>query len=115
MPELPDVEVFRRYLESTALHREVATVHVKDERLLAGVSASTLRRHLKGSELSGTRRHGKLLFVELEGAARWLLLHFGMTGSQRYYEAGDVPDHTAVLLDLEGGGHVAYRNQRTFG
>lgn len=114
MPELPDVEVFKRYLESTSLHREIEGVRVRDDRVLA-VSGSTLRRHLKGHELGGARRHGKLLFVEVEGTARTLLLHFGMTGEVTYYEEGDEPGHTAVLLDFSDGSHLAYRNQRTFG
>lgn len=115
MPELPDVEVFRRYLEGRGVGREIETVHVRDERLLEGVSASTLRRHLKGNALGRTRRHGKLLFVDLEGADRVLLLHFGMTGSLSHYEEEDEPEHTAILLDFEDGSHLAYRNQRTFG
>ncbi|MFW6324478.1 MAG: DNA-formamidopyrimidine glycosylase family protein, partial [Desulfovibrionales bacterium] len=27
MPELPDVEVFKRYLDATALHKTIAAVH----------------------------------------------------------------------------------------
>lgn len=115
MPELPDVEVFKGYLERRALHREIEAVHVRDERLLEGVSASTLRRHLKGKTLRRTRRHGKLLFVELEGGGRTLLLHFGMTGELSHYDNEEEPDHTAVLLDFVDGSHLAYRNQRTFG
>ncbi len=37
MPELPDVEVFRRYVDATSLHREIESVGIRDERLLAGV------------------------------------------------------------------------------
>jgi formamidopyrimidine-DNA glycosylase len=114
MPELPDVEVFRNYLNATSLHREIETVHVRDERLLEGVSASTVRRRLKGSALEGTRRHGKLLFVSLSEGG-WLVMHFGMTGELTYYEKGAEPEHTALLLDFVDGSHLAYRNRRTFG
>jgi len=38
MPELPDVEIFRRYLNATALHQEIKTVRVHHDRVLKGVS-----------------------------------------------------------------------------
>ncbi len=34
MPELPDVEVYRRYLDATALHREIRAVESVDEEML---------------------------------------------------------------------------------
>lgn len=116
MPELPDVEVFKRYVDSTSLHQTIDTVHVSAEKTLKEVSASTLRRHLKDRELTSTRRHGKHLFLEIEGDDRWLRLHFGMTGRLAYYEDGDdAPPHARLVLDFRNGGHLAYDNQRRFG
>jgi formamidopyrimidine-DNA glycosylase len=34
MPELPDVEVFKRYLDATALNQKIARVSVKNRRVL---------------------------------------------------------------------------------
>jgi formamidopyrimidine-DNA glycosylase len=78
MPEIPDVEISKRYIDATSLHRRVARAMVRDTRLLE-CSPSTLRRHLQGHRLTETRRHGKYLFAHLEHGP-WLLLHFGMTG-----------------------------------
>lgn len=116
MPELPDVETFKRYLTSTALHQRIDRLSQLDERILEGVSPRTLRRHLLGSELESARRHGKHLFAELSDG-RWLILHFGMTGFLRYYES-EAPaelEHVRMRLDFAGGYHLAYDCQRLFG
>lgn len=115
MPELPDVEVFRRYLTATALHQPIERMEVRDDYLLREVSARTLRRHLAGRSLTGTRRHGKWLFADTDGD-RWLILHFGMTGRLEYSkDPGRVPEHTRLLLHLAGGYHLAYDSRRKLG
>jgi hypothetical protein len=43
MPELPDVEVFRRYLDETALHQPIDRVDVFAKDVLGGLS----QRHLQ--------------------------------------------------------------------
>lgn len=116
MPELPDVETFKSYLTSTALHQRIEAVTRIDHRILDGVSARTLRRHLVGAELVSARRHGKYLFAELDGG-RWLLLHFGMTGYLRYFKSEPPSElqHVRTQLDFAGDGHLAYSCQRLFG
>lgn len=114
MPELPDVEVFRRYVDATSLHRDIDHAMVPDSRVLDS-SPTTLRRHLQGHRLIGTHRHGKYLFTHLDHGP-WLLLHFGMTGSPVAYERADrEPDHVRLRLDFADGRHLAYRNTRLFG
>ncbi len=59
MPELPEVEMARRYLQATALHQTIRAAEVKDERILARVSATELRRPWSGSSFTvpcGTAR-----------------------------------------------------------
>jgi formamidopyrimidine-DNA glycosylase len=120
MPELPDVEQFKRYLSATGLHRRIARTELTDRRALGGgrhtgQSPKALRRALEGSQLSDLRRHGKWLFVRLSGGGN-LALHFGMTGHLAAFgEAGDPPRHTRLLLRFEDGGHLAYVCQRMLG
>jgi len=115
MPELPDVEVFRRYLDSTALGRRVEDVHTSRERIFADRSRATVIRALRGSRLEETARHGKNLFARLS-EGRWLLLHFGMTGFLKaYHKPGSAPDHPRLVLDLSDGSHLAYDSQRLLG
>lgn len=118
MPELPDVETFKRYLDRTVLHQTVASVHLNGAgRMLAGVSKSSLGRQLEGNGLEEIRRHGKHLFVRA-GNAGWLALHFGMTGKLDYYKdmPEDLnPDHVRLRLDLKNNYHLAFVCPRKFG
>lgn len=114
MPELPDVEVFRRYLESTSLDRPIEHVHVLDADLL-GVPRQRLASLLTGHRIIGTKRRGKHLGA-LVNSGGVLILHFGMTGFLESCEDdAEPPDHTALLLDFEDGTHLAYVNVRKLG
>lgn len=115
MPELPDVEVFKRYLDATALHQEIEGIAVSDERILAGVSPQSLGRRLTGHALAETGRHGKHLFARADGAG-WLRLHFGMSGFLRYFKREDKrPGHVRFEMAFTNGFCLAYDCRRLLG
>lgn len=115
MPELPDVEVLKRYLDSTALHQEITAVTLKTDEILAGTSREHLKQALNGHSLTGTCRHGKYLFAHLEGGS-WLTLHFGMTGDLKYYKKeSSAPDYAKLWLDFANDYRLAFVNPRKFG
>ena len=115
MPELPDVELYRRYLDAHARDRTIARVAVSDARILGDLSAKTFIAALEGNRFEGSRRHGKHLLVQLARDG-WLTLHFGMTGSLAYFErAADDPPYDRVHLEFANGGHLAYVNRRMLG
>ena len=115
MPELPDVENFKRYLDATALHKRIAQITLTSEKVLHGVTRQKLAAALTGHELSRTHRHGKHLFAELDDGP-WLMLHFGMTGYLAYFKRlDDDPAHDRLRLDFDNGYHLAFVNQRLFG
>lgn len=114
MPELPDVESFKGYIDATSLHQRIEKVEVDRDDILGDVSKRSLQQRLKGRALESARRHGKYLFARLSDDG-WLVLHFGMTGYPDYSETEDPPEHTRVLLNFEGGGHLAYVCMRMLG
>jgi formamidopyrimidine-DNA glycosylase len=115
MPELPEVETFKRYLDSTSLRQRIAGVEVRDAYVLKGVSARELARRLKGERFESSRRHGKHLFVRTDGDL-WLRSHFGMTGSLRYFKDQErAPRHTRVLFVFANAHRLAFEDQRKFG
>jgi len=115
MPELPDVEVFKQYLDATALHQEIKEVDVRSSQLLEGISAARLRQGLEGRRFTSTRRHGKNLFAALDGG-KWLFLHFGMTGSLSYFKhREDDPEYDRLLISFANGYHLAYVSQCKLG
>lgn len=115
MPELPDVEVYKQYLDSTSLHHRIRSIDVSARRMLQGVSSRALDAALTGHELVETRRHGKHLFVRISGDG-WLRLHFGMTGALQYFKReAATPSHTRLRLDFTNGYHLAFIDVRMFG
>lgn len=115
MPELPDVESFKRYLDATSLHQQITDVAVLDAYLLKGVSKRELARRLKRRRFESSRRYGKHLFVCAKDDT-WLRLHFGMTGSLQYFKGEkEAPPHTRVLFVFEKDCRLAFDDQRKFG
>jgi len=80
MPELPDVEIFRRRLERGVGRQRIIDAKVMDAHLLSGISAREFERHLVGRSVRETQRHGKYLIVKLDDGTAFVL-HFGMTGT----------------------------------
>jgi formamidopyrimidine-DNA glycosylase len=115
MPELPDVELFKRYFDKHALHRTIADAAVNDARILGKLPAKRFTEAVAGARLEETRRHGKHLLVRLSKGG-WLTLHFGMTGGLHYYDNGAAaPAYERVRFDFRGDGHLAYVNRRMLG
>jgi formamidopyrimidine-DNA glycosylase len=115
MPELPEVETFKRYLDRTSLHQRITGVEVRDAYLLKRVSARELVRRLKGRSFKNSHRHGKHLFVRARDDL-WLRLHFGMTGWLLYLKCYEETPKTArVLFCFANKGRLGFDDQRKFG
>ena len=115
VPELPEVETFKRYLDSTSLHQRIAGVEVRDAYVLKRVSARELTRRLKGRPFENSHRHGKHLFVRA-GNELWLRLHFGMTGSLEYLKQHqEAPKTARVIFRFADNFRLAFDDQRKFG
>ena len=115
MPELPEVETFKRYLDTTSLHQRITNVDVRDSYVLKRVSARELARRLKNQRFESSRRHGKHLFVRA-GDKLWLRLHFGMTGSLEYFKNHEeAPKSARVIFHFVHGARLVFDDQRKFG
>lgn len=126
MPELPDVEGFRRLLAAKAAGQRIVRVAVPAPEILRNTSPQRLSRSLAGCRLGQPGRHGKWLCAP--AGQRTLLLHFGMDGSLRWLDsagggsaedgsaedgAGPSP-HDRLLLCCERG-ELRYRTTRKLG
>lgn len=115
MPELPDVETFKRYLDATALRQTIGHAHVGAPKLLENTTPQGLGRALDHHRFQATRRHGKWLLVRLD-TGHWLVLHFGMSGRLQYYKGrGAAPRYTRLLIDFTNSSHLAYIAPRKLG
>src|SRR5437762_746337 len=70
MPELPEVETFKRYLDSTSLHQRITRLEVWDAYILKRVSARELKHRLKGR-----RSQFKAIVGKHRGAVKAILLN----------------------------------------
>lgn len=78
MPELPEVEIMRRYFESAALNKKIQAVEFHDplNKVFAS-SHSVIQEALIGQEFQSTKRVGKFLFAAISNGLL-LHIHFGM-------------------------------------
>jgi formamidopyrimidine-DNA glycosylase len=111
VPELPDVEGFRRVLAEHAVGRRIELVDVLDDGVLRGVTARRFAEQLHGRRFDEPSRHGKWLIVPVrEGPV--LLAHFGMTGSLLWAPGGAQSHrHDRVVFVLPDG-ELRYRDMR---
>ena len=117
MPELPEVEVVRRGLESYAVGRRIRGVDVLHPRAvrrhLSG--AADFRDRLAGRRIQSVRRRGKYLWLPLDGGDA-ILAHLGMSG-QLLVRATPQPTspHLRVLVAFDDRSELHFVDQRTFG
>ena len=115
MPELPEVESYRKYLNSTSLHKRIKDFEIKNSKIIGKVKPAVLKKALNGSKLEVTKRHGKNLFAGLSNK-KWLTMHFGMTGDLKYYKNNEeAPGHVRLLINFNNGYHLAYDSMRMLG
>ncbi len=115
MPELPEVETYRRFIDELAVGQTIAAVQVNDAHVLA-LPAAELRAGLVGRRIVATHRLGKNCFLELDHGPV-LVLHFGMTGDVgAYRDEVDAPRFTRVAFRLADSGlWLAFVDPRKFG
>jgi len=115
MPELPEVEMARRYLRATSLLQTIQAAKVRDERILAGVSVREFEESLADKQFHCAMRHGKRLFLKRDDSL-WLTLHLGLTGRLICLESGaEEPRHTRLRIVFENGRNLAFDDLRIFG
>src|SRR5262245_37256387 len=105
MPELPEVEAWRRQLDDPvsafpiekAGPAHIATLKTFDPPLAA----------LEGRRLAGARRRAKRLYFPTEDGELVLLVHLMSAGRLKYLRAGEKgPKTPAFRLRFEGGGEL---------
>ena len=113
MPELPEVETFKRYLDKTSLKQLIKKIQVIDNRIL-NTEEISLRKALVGKRFESTIRHGKYLLVNLN--PQFLVIHFGMSGDLKYYNnKDDPPRFSKIIFQFNNGFNLAYISIRMFG
>ncbi len=109
MPELPDVEIYRKTIEENALNHTLKDFSIK----VNSIMKTSLLSDLKQKKLMSTKRWGKNCFVEFENN-KWMVMHFGMTGDIVCFKDGK-PKYSALLLFFNDNVNISYISKRKLG
>jgi formamidopyrimidine-DNA glycosylase len=114
VPELPEVETVVRDLRPLLTGRRLTAIRVSKHALrrpwLKAWSAL-----LTGRRVEEVRRRGKWIVLALD-EAHALVIHLGMTGQLTGVPASElVANHTHLVIDLDDGRQLRFRDVRRFG
>jgi len=84
MPELPEVEAFKSYIELHCLHKTITDIKIPDKSVIKNISAAEFKKFLIGYEFRSIERLGKYLIINVSDSEKKLVIHFGLTGSLFY-------------------------------
>jgi formamidopyrimidine-DNA glycosylase len=115
MPELPEVETIVADLRPHLVGRTIARCELLFPTIVRHPEPEVFVDSITGLRIESLGRRGKFIFFTLVGEVL-LVVHLGMTGQLRLVDAGTVlAPHTHVVLTLDDGRHLRYRDPRRFG
>lgn len=113
MPELPEVEVVKRGLESILGDQaRIAKIVCTRKDLREELPVNDFKK-MPGAKILSLSRRAKYILIKTDRGT--LLSHLGMTGTWRLAPEGQEQKHDHVYIYLEDGRRLAYRDPRRFG
>lgn len=114
MPELAEVEYYRRRW-NPGLGQRVLAIRLREgKRLLRGVDVRAVRKSLPGSTLVASGARGKQMVFRFSNGA-WLGLHLGMTGQLSVARQDFAPSGHDHLVLYQQRQALVFRDPRQFG
>ncbi|KMQ52396.1 Formamidopyrimidine-DNA glycosylase [Chitinispirillum alkaliphilum] len=116
MPEMPDVEQCRKFVQSRALHKKISHIEVLNDKVLSsGTHPTSLNRSLNGKLFKSALRHGKHLILST-GENVCMNMHFGMTGCLRYEkETESTQSYDKLVVVFSNRDRLVYVSKRMLG
>ena len=117
MPELAEVEFFRKQWDGGRRQKIVSVRLHARKRIFRGVNTKALREILTGATLLRSQAHGKQMLFRFSRNA-WVGIHLGMTGKLQAVRAGALPfapaKHDHLVL-RQAGQSLVFSDPRQFG
>src|SRR5690606_20817651 len=113
MPELPEIELLKKYVDATALNKKIVKVDFTSTSLLQSPKENFIQA-LKGKKIEKIERLGKYIFLKA-GKNSWVVFHFGMTGKLEYYQSQEAPEYTHMTLSFGDNTHLSFVCRRKLG
>ena len=117
MPELPEVETVMGGMRRSICDKLIDRVQVKRKDLRIPVN-DDFAQQLSGKSIKSLTRRGKYIIMGLEPDSLNVILHLGMSGRIRIFEAGESYEprkHDHIIVHLEDGTIFAFEDPRRFG
>ena len=114
MPELAEVEFFRRQWRSGLRQRIVAVQLHHRKRVFRGANTRLIVSELTGRKLLRSFARGKQMLFEFSGQ-RWIGIHLGMSGKLRIEPAGFQPGKHDHLVFQQARQALVLCDPRLFG
>jgi formamidopyrimidine-DNA glycosylase len=114
MPELAEVEYYRRQWDAGIGHCVTRAALHAEKRVFRGSDPRELQRRLKGSRLRQSEARGKQMLFCFSGH-NWLGLHLGMTGKLSIAAPDFRPGKHDHLVLYQSGRALVFRDSRQFG
>jgi len=104
VPELPEVEIITRELNSVFRGKRILDVLVYRDKAIKGISKDEFIRKLIGEKVKGIIRRGKVMLFEMENV--WLIVHLKING--QVYVSEIKPSWALVGFKFEGEKRCLY-------
>lgn len=114
MPELPEIALYGKYAEGTALNKEITGISFPNGKRLLQVSEAECKKALLHHKFTSTARLGKYLFLN-SNKGKCLVLHFGMTGKLESYQHDEHPKNTEMIIEFKDSSKLAFVCRRKLG
>lgn len=117
MPELPEVETYRRQIDKAIKNKTITNVIVHPDKIIFdGRSSPFIKKSFEGATVKKILRKGKYIWFEMT-THPWPVFHLGMTGN---YEISDELPTTKtksvkLVLEFSDGTFLIFRDPRRFG
>jgi len=115
MPELPEVEMISRSLNTLVKGRTIATAELLRQRLAPDISPTDFASKLQTSTINFVHRRGKHILFDLT-RGQTLIVHLRMSGRFSLLQAEtENPKFTHAVFHLEESEKLVFDDQRHFG
>lgn len=115
MPEMPEVEIIRRYLDKQTAGKKIMDLDIRLPRMIKWPDTEGFRAMVTGRTIKGMNRRGKYLLMELDNGNE-VVFHLRMTGRLVFEPTGKTTDsHARVIFHLQDGASLVYGDTRTLG
>ncbi|MDB6026010.1 MAG: DNA-formamidopyrimidine glycosylase [Verrucomicrobiales bacterium] len=114
MPELAEVEFFRKQWDCGLKQRVLSVDLHASKRIFRGTETKQLQQTITGATLLESKAHGKQMLFRFSKDA-WLGLHLGMTGKLRVEKPGFTPEKHDHLVLQQKKHSLVFRDPRLFG